>query len=83
MVDRVRNIEMAFGNGVKEPTESELKNIMIGRKSIVAKRNIEVGEVLNDSNITTKRPATGISAADWDKVIGTKAVRSYKLDDQI
>ena len=83
MVNRIRNIEMAFGNGVKEPTESELSNIMIGRKSIVAKRNIEVGEVLNDSNITTKRPATGISAADWDKVIGTKSIRSYKLDDQI
>ena len=52
MVEAIRNIEKAFGNGEKKPSPSERKNIVIARKSIVAKRDIKKGEVLTEENLS-------------------------------
>jgi len=71
MVSAIRNIEKAMsGNGNKEPSNSEKKNIPIARKSIVAKTNIKKGEIFSENNITIKRPGTGISPMLWYNVIG-------------
>lgn len=84
MVLSIRNIEKAIsGSGAKEPSESEKKNIDIARKSIVAKISINEGEVFTESNITTKRPGTGISAMKWDEVIGKTAIRNFSEDELI
>ena len=83
MVMAIRNVEKAFGNGVKEPQEAEKKNIAIARKSIVAKRNIKKGEILTEENITTKRPGNGISPMKWDEIIGTVATKDYQEDELI
>lgn len=83
MVDAIRNIEKAFGSGEKTPSKSEIKNIEIARKSIVAKQDIKKGEVFTEDNITTKRPATGINPMKWDEVIGTKAKKDYISDELI
>ena len=83
MVKKIRNIEKALGNGIKKPSLSETKNIEIARKSIIAKRDIIKGELFTVENITTKRPALGISPMKWDEVIGTPAIRNFKEDDLI
>ena len=83
MVDSIRHIEVALGSGNKTPSESEKKNIAIARKSIVAKIAIKAGEELNESNITTKRPGSGINPMQWNEVIGTKAVRDFEEDELI
>lgn len=83
MVDAIRNIEKALGNGVKEPSNSERKNIAIARKSIVALKEIKAGETLTEKNITVKRPGSGISPMLWDKVIGQIAKRDFKPDELI
>ncbi len=84
MVTAIRNIELAIsGNGIKEPSDSEKKNIAIARKSIVAKRDIAIGEIFSEDNITVKRPGSGISPMKWDEVIGTVAVKSFNEDDLI
>ncbi len=83
MIERIRHIEQAFGNGVKEPTASELSNISVARKSIVASKLIKVGDVFSDENLTTKRPGNGVSAALWDTVIGGVSTRCYNVDEQI
>lgn len=84
MVTAIRNIEAALsGNGIKEPSQSELKNILIARKSIVAKRNIKKGDIYTEENITVKRPGNGISAMDWDNVIGKAAVKDFQQDELI
>jgi N,N'-diacetyllegionaminate synthase len=83
MVRGIRNIEIALGDGVKRLTPSEMRNKSIVRKSIVAARVIEHGEVLNESNLTTKRPATGLSPLLWDQVIGRVATRTYAADEQV
>lgn len=84
MVQGIRNVEKALnGSGIKEPSDSELKNRAVARKSIVASRNIEQGELFTEENITVKRPGTGISPMDWDLVIGKPAKRSFNSGDQI
>jgi len=83
MVEEIRIVEKSLGNGIKEPSFSEKKNINIVRKSIVAAKTIHKGDVFTKHNISTKRPATGISPMDWDKLIGTTAHKNYLPDDLI
>ena len=83
MVRAIRNIEKAFGNGIKTPSSSEIKNINIARKSIVAKKPIRKGEIFTDENLTVKRPGSGICPLEWDKVIGSRSKHHFKIDEII
>lgn len=83
LVDSVRNIEKALGDGVKRVTVSEAKNKEIVRKSIVALRKIKKGEILSEENITTKRPGNGISPMRWEEILGKRADRDYEEDEMI
>lgn len=83
MVHAIRNIEKALGDGIKRPSPSELKNIPIARKSIVASRAIAEGERLSEENITIKRPGNGISPMRYDEIIGTVASKNYDEDEAI
>jgi N-acetylneuraminate synthase len=84
MVRSIRNVETAMaGNGVKRPSASEAGNRLIARKSIVAARDIAVGEIFTSENLATKRPGTGISPMRWDDVIGRPASRAFAVDEMI
>ena len=83
MVDGIRKVEVALGNAEKRPSEMELKNRLVARKSIVAKAPIKVGDVLTVDNITTKRPGSGINPMRWNDILGTKAVRDFEEDELI
>ena len=83
MVQSIRNIEKAMGDGRKKSSPSEIKNIPIARKSITAAREISQGEPLTEENLTVKRPGTGISPTQWDHVIGKKAPRDFREDELI
>lgn len=83
MVKNIRNIELALGSKEKKPSKSEFKNIPIVRKSIVAKRKITKGEVLDEKNLICKRPGTGISPMRWNEVIGKKASKDFEEDELI
>lgn len=83
MVLSIRHIEDALGDGVKRPSESEIDNISIVRKSIVASKSIKEGEIFSEDNLTTKRPGTGISPMEWNEIIGTKAIRDFEEDELI
>ncbi|UCB46319.1 MAG: N-acetylneuraminate synthase [Spirochaetota bacterium] len=83
MVTAIRNIEKALGDSVKTPSRSEIKNIAVVRKSIVASRQIQEGEQFTEENITVKRPGEGISPMEWDRVIGRRAKKKFKEDEYI
>lgn len=83
MVKCIRNIECALGSSQKVPSPSEMKNIEIARKSIVAKRNIKQGEIYTEENLTTKRPGSGISPMKWNEIIGKEALKDYKENELI
>lgn len=83
MVLAIRNIDDALGDGIKRPSASEAKNMPIVRKSIVAARAIRQGELFNESNLTVKRPGTGLSPMLWDEILGRQAGRDFAADDLI
>lgn len=83
MVQAIRLVERALGDGIKKPTKSELRNIKVARKSIVADRPIRKGEKLTESNLAIKRPGTGLDPMRWDEVIGTEAIRDFQPDETI
>ena len=83
MVRAIRNIEQALGNGIKRPTVSEAANLQVVRKSLVASRAISIGELFSVSNITAKRPGTGISPMRWDELIGRPSPRAFAPDELI
>lgn len=83
LVRSIRNIELCLGDGRKIPTTSEAKNIVAARRSIVASKYIEDGEVFTEKNITTKRPADGLSPMLWNEVVGKKAKHSFEKNQRI
>jgi N,N'-diacetyllegionaminate synthase len=83
LVAKIKNVEILLGSYSKKPNKSELKNKKIVRKSIVAKSNIKKGEIFSNTNIACKRPEGGISPIYWDKIIGKKAKKNFKEDENI
>ena len=83
MIDAIRNIERALGDGIKRPSRSEIQNRPIVRKSLVAVREIRAGEPFSGDNITAKRPGYGLSPMRWDEVIGRSAPRDFAADELI
>lgn len=84
MVSAIRNIELAIqGDGIKRPSQSEARNRPIARKSLVALRDIQAGELFTAENLTTKRPGSGISPMRWDEFIGRPAPADFGADELI
>lgn len=83
MVDEIRQVELALGDGEKKVAEVERPNIEVARKSIVATKFIRKGDVLSEDNLTVKRPGSGVSPMLWDSVIGTVAVADFLPDQPI
>ena len=83
LVKAVRNIEKALGDGIKRPTDSELKNKEFVRKSIVAARAIREGEIFTEVNLGTKRPGNGLSPMMFEAIVGQRANRGYLEDELI
>lgn len=83
MVQAIRDLEQAMGDGIKTPSLSEIPNLEIARKSIVAARDIAKGEAFTDENITAKRPGGGMSPMKWNNVVGKIAQQDFCKDDYI
>jgi N,N'-diacetyllegionaminate synthase len=83
LVEGIRKIEASLGNGIKEPTKLEMKNIKGMRRGLVAAETIKIGEVLNINNLTAKRPLSGISPLRFDELLGKKVNRKIQKDEAI
>lgn len=83
LVQEIRNLEKALGNGIKCPTDEERKMSEVILKRIVAKKNIKKGQRICDADICVKRNNVGMMARDWDKVIGAIADKDYYVDEGI
>lgn len=77
MVKAIRDVESALGNGIKYPTASEIKNLGVARKSIVAGQDITKGEKLTSNNLVLKRPGTGMSPYHYWELLGENAKNNY------
>ncbi len=83
MVSAIRQTELSLGSSRKMPAPSEIKNIPIARKSLVAARSIRKGEILSEDNLTVKRPGEGISPMYYWDWLGKIAERDYLVDELV
>jgi sialic acid synthase SpsE len=83
LVNQIRELQDALGNGQKLPTKAEIQNKNIARRSIVAARQIKTGEVFTKDNIVIKRPGTGRSPIEYWSLLNTKATRDIAENEII
>ena len=83
MIDGIRNIEEALGDGIKRLMPSEASNLWVIRQSIVASRKIKIDELFTTENLATKRAGSGISPMRWEEVLGKKAIRDFHENELI
>lgn len=83
MVTAIRNVEKGLGNGIKEPSESEKKNIAIARKSLHYSRTLNKGDVLTENDITIKRPGDGLKPSELDNIIGRALINDVEEDTKV
>jgi N-acetylneuraminate synthase len=83
MISAIRNISLSLGDGLKFPRQSEIKNIEIARKYIVAARPIKAGQVIAEGDIIAKRATAGISPIFYWDIVGSISDRDYVIDDVI
>ena len=83
MVQAIRQVEAALGDGCKVPRSSELDNRRVARASLVARRAIRKGERLTEDNVGVKRPGDGISPMRYWELVGTIAGRDYAPDEAL
>ena len=82
-VEQIREVEESLGNGVKEPNREEKQSLAWARKSIVAACAISAGRKITEELLVCKRPGTGISPAELEKVLGREAAVDIREDDLI
>jgi N,N'-diacetyllegionaminate synthase len=80
LVDGIREVEAALGTAVKERDPAHDAVRATFEKSVVTRREIPAGAVLEVEMLTTKRPGTGIPAALLGEVVGRRAARALEAD---
>ena len=83
MVNAIEDVELCIGKELKEVQSSEIENIAVVRKSIVAARKIEGGEEFSRENLAIKRPGSGLSPMKFWSILGSKSTRAYEEGDLI
>ncbi|MCY9692553.1 N-acetylneuraminate synthase [Paenibacillus alginolyticus] len=83
LISEIRNVEKALGDGIKKPFPSEIENIKVARKSLIASKPIKAGELFSEDNIEVKRPGTGKSPLNYWDILGAPASRNYDADEVI
>ena len=76
----IRNIDGALGSEMKQPSASELKNRDVARKSIHLATDLPQGHRLTQADLVMKRPGTGISPMDMDRVVGKYLASAFPAD---
>ena len=80
LVNNIRNIELALGNKLRVISNKETETRDVARKSIVSKRDLEVGSVLKADDFCFKRPGTGFLPIQIEEVIGKKVIKKIEKD---
>lgn len=83
LISGIRKVELSKGDGIKRPTKIEMDNSVGMRRSIVASRDLKAGDILSYSNLTYKRPATGLAPFWIDNIIGKSIKEDIAEDSQI
>lgn len=78
MVEAIRHVEVAMGDGVRKFSENELEIKKVARKSIVLNENVSKGTIIKRSMLSIKRPGTGINPKHINEIIGKESITNLK-----
>ena len=81
MIDAIREAEASLGSSVKRVTEAEAEMFRLGRRSLVAARDLRAGGVITRDDIAVKRPGFGIPVHDIAQVVGRHTARDLAQDE--
>ena len=80
MVDAIRNVELAMGDGIRKFSQNELEIKKIARKSVVLNQNISSGSIIEREMLSIKRPGTGIAPKFINKIVGKKIIKDLSAN---
>ena len=83
MKERVRIVEKSIGDGIKQPSSSEIASIIRFRKTMYAKNKIKKGSAINTEDIIYTAPAYGIYSKYEDIVVGKIANKDIEKNTPI
>ena len=83
LVQCIRNIEKAMGDGIKKSTHSEQETISMGRRSIVTRCFIPKGTAVTEAMLGSKRPGTGLPTENLDKIFGKYTKYDIEADSLV
>jgi sialic acid synthase SpsE len=84
MVEKIRDIEEALGDGIKNgPRDEELEMFNKARRSILAARDLKSGEKITEDSIVIKRPGLGINPMFFESLIGMTLKSEIKKDEPL
>jgi len=75
-VNTIKDSYKILGNSIIEPTEKEKEMRLLARRSVIALKNISVGEKLTIDNVGLYKPGTGIPADKYEGILGSWAIRN-------
>jgi N,N'-diacetyllegionaminate synthase len=82
-IKSVRTSDVMLGSPLVRPTPDELGMRTLARRSIVALKNISIGDQLDEHNLGLRRPGDGLPARFWDLLLGKKALTAIAKGKQI
>ncbi len=83
MIESIRAIESAMGDGIKRPTDAEMNTRQVARRSLVAVQDLDVGTVLEPRHLAARRPGTAIPPSELKRVLGQIIVKNVRLDEPL
>jgi N,N'-diacetyllegionaminate synthase len=78
MVEAIRVVQTALGDGIKRPAADEMGNRIAGRRSVASATAIKMGTIITGEMLTTLRPGDGIAPKDMNLVVGKRAGRNIE-----
>jgi N-acetylneuraminate synthase len=83
MIETIRDVETALGDGRKIPAAEEIPNRLVARRSLIVTKPVWRGEIFTEQNLGVKRPGSGISPMEYWKYLGSRANRDYAADEAL
>jgi len=81
-VDDIERACVVLGSGVKEPSLSELENLVAARKSVCFRRSVVSGSIIQEADLVSRRPGNGVSPMEWMSIVGSVARRDFKAGER-
>jgi N-acetylneuraminate synthase len=83
LVQGIRKVEAALGDGAKRPAPCERDNRRLVRRGLVAARDLPPGHRLREEDLAAKRPAVGLTPDQLEQVLGRRLTRALRTDEPL